>query len=296
VEGNVKALYCLVLLAILVASCSAASSEEDINQMFLVETQRAIPILPEMLTPYTSPQPTDTTAPTATREPTTPSAVRATQVPILTPSPIYSQPLVLLEFSGTGETVTNNYRLPKCLKAVYYWSASPNSNGTASLILNLHQPTATDSVTLVNVVAMDTYAEGLSGSVLRGLIGGEYSFSIENTNEAWTIRVECQDNIAPVGTGMSIQSSGWFVSDNYVLSTCQKGIFSWSVEPNANGTASLVLYLCDLKRCTTMVNEVKLDMTAPLTGQVTAMLQSGTYFIGAENTLQPWSVSWECKD
>ena len=291
-----KPIYFLVLFAVLLVSCSAASSGEDIGQMFLAETQRAIPILPEMLTPYTSPQPTDTTAPTATREPTVTQALKATQVPILTPSPIYSQPVVLLELSGTGETVTDNYLLPKCWKAVYYWRASPNSNSTPSITLNLHQPTATDSVTLVNVVAMDMYAEGLSGSVLRGLTGGEYYFSIENTEEAWTIRVECQDNVAPVGTGMNIQATGWFVSDNYLLSTCQQGIFSWSVEPNANGTASLVLYLCDSKQCATMVKDDKTDMTAPLTGQVTAMLQSGTYFIGAENTLQPWSVSWECKD
>ena len=95
---------------------------------------------------------------------------------------------------------------------------------------------------------------------------------------------------------MNIQATGWFVSDNYVLSTCQQGIFSWSVEPNANGTASLLLYLCNLNQCGPLVNEDKMDMTAPLTGQVTAMLQSNTFFISAENTLQPWSVTWECKD
>jgi hypothetical protein len=202
----------------------------------------------------------------------------------------------LLEISGAGESVTDNYQLPKCSKAVYYWSASPNSDGSASLTLNSHQPTSTESATLINVDATNIDAEVLSGSVLRGLIGGEYYFSIENTYEAWTVRLECQDNVAPVGTGMNIQATGWFVSDNYVLSTCQNGIFSWSVEPNANGTASLDLYLCDLKQCVTMVNEVKMGMTAPLTGQVTAMLQSNTFFIVAENTLQPWSVSWECKD
>jgi len=264
--------------------------------MFNLETQRAMPILPEMLTPYTSPQPTDTTVPTATRESTATQALKATQVPTLTPSPIYSQPVLLLEFSGTGETVTDKYLLPNCWKAVYYWSIYPNNIGTASLILNLHQPTVIDAVTLVNVVVTDSPAEGFSGSVLWQLTGGEYYFSTESTDAAWTIRLECQDNVAPVGTGMNIQATGWFVSDNYVLSTCQMGIFSWSVQPNAVGTASLVMYFCDLKRCTTMVNEVKKELTAPLTGQVTAMLQSGTYFIGAKNTLQPWSVSWECKD
>ncbi len=290
-----KPIYFLVFFAVLLVSCSTPSSEEDIDKMFWV-TQRPIPILPEMLTPYTSPQPTGTTAPTVTREPSATLALKATQVSTLTPSPINSQPVVLLESSGTGETVTDNYLLPNCWKAVYYWSVSPKSNGSASLILNIHQPIVTDSVTLIDIAAIDVPTEGLSGSVLWGLKSGKYYFSIGNTDEAWTIRVECQDNVAPVGTGMNIQANGWFVSDNYVLSTCQMGIFSWSVKPRADGNASLILYLCDLKQCTTMVNEVKTDMIAPLTGQVTAMLQSGTYFIGAENTLQSWSVSWECKD
>ena len=291
-----KLIYLLIIIAVLLASCSPVSSEEDIAQMFLVETQKAVAIVPEMLTPYASPRPTDTTAPTTTREPTATQALKATQVPTLTPSPIYSQPVVLLEFSGTGETVTGNYLLPKCWKAVYYWSAFPNRSGSVSFRLNLFQPTSTDSVPLVNVDSMDKYAQGLRGSVLRGLIGGEYHFSIEKSDGAWSIRVECQDNIAPVGTGMNIQATGWFVSDNYVLSTCQQGIFSWSVEPNANGTASLLLYLCNLNQCGPLVKEDKMDMTAPLTGQVTAMLQRNTFFISAENTLQPWSVTWECKD
>ncbi len=291
-----KSLFCVLLLTIFLASCSAGFSEEEISQMIPVSTSGAIPILPEMLTPYISPQPTETSPPTATIESTATLAPKATQVPTLTPFPSYSQPVVLLEISGTGETVTAHYQLPKCFKAVYYWNASPNSNGTASLTLNLHQTSATESVILVNVSATDMQSEDLSGSVLEGLTGGEYYFSIKNTDEAWTIRVVCQDDVAPVGTGMNIQATGWFVSDNYVLSTCQEGIFSWSVGPNTNGTASLVLYFCDLKRCITMVDEEKKDMTVPLTGQVTAMLQSGTYFIGAMNTLQPWSVTWECKD
>ena len=151
-------------------------------------------------------------------------------------------------------------------------------------------------MTLVNVDAPNESSEGIRGSVLQGLMGGKYYFSIENTDSAWTIRLECQDNVAPMETGMNIQATGWFVSDNYLLSTCKMGIFSWSIQPDVNGTASLIMYFCDLKRCTTMVNEVKQDMTTPLTGQVTAMLQNGIYFIGAKNTLQPWSVSWECKD
>jgi hypothetical protein len=291
-----KLLYCLLIFTILLASCSAGSSGEDISQMFLIETQRAVAHLPELQTPYTSPQPTNTSAPTATREPAATLAQRATQVPTLTPSPTTSQPLVLLEVSGMGKTVTNHYRLPKCWKAVYYWSVSPNSNGTVSFTINLHRPTTTDSVTLINILAIDMRSEKLSGSALKELIGGEYYFSIENTDEAWKIRLECQDNVAPVGIGMNVQATGWFVSDNSIISTCQNGVFSWSVEPNAKGTASLVLNFCDLKRCITVVNEEKMNVTEPVTGQVTAMLQSGTFFIGAANTLQPWSVKWECKD
>ena len=108
--------------------------------------------------------------------------------------------------------------------------------------------------------------------------------------------MECQDNVAPVETGMNIQATGWFVSDNYVISACQNSIFSWSVAPNANGTASLSMYFCDRTQCQYLANEVRTDMTAPLTGQASGNIQSGTYFIVVENTLQPWSVILECND
>jgi hypothetical protein len=291
-----KPIVFMVFIAIVLVSCSAGFSEKDISQIFPVSTSGAIPIEPEMLTPYTSPQPTETTMPTATHTSTPTSALRPTHAPTLTPSPTSSQPSVLFELSGSGKTVTKNYQLPKCWKAVYYWSVSSNTNGTASLTINLHQPTTIDTTTLVNIPTTDKQPEGLSGSTLEGLNGGEYYYSIQNTTEAWKIRLECQDNAPSAGTGMNIDATGWFVSDNYELSTCQNGIFSWSVKPDAKGTAKLVLYFCDMKRCVTMVNEEKMNMTQPITGQVTAMLQTGTYFIGAMNTLQPWSVTWECKD
>jgi hypothetical protein len=291
-----KSTIFMVLITFILASCSPGSVEEDVSQIFLDATQRSVPIQPEMLTPYTSPQPTDTTTPTLTPTPSITLEPRESLVPTLTPSSINTQPVVLLEINGTGNTTSDNYQLPRCWKAVFYWSVSPNTNGTASLTLNLHQIPATNLVTLVNIDTTDLYAKEFTGSVLQGLIAGEYSFSIENTEEAWTIRVECQDNVAPIKIGLNIQATGWFVSDNYILPTCQNGIFSWSVEPNANDIASLVLYFCDMKRCVTMVDEENKNTTDKLSGQVTAMLQSGTYFIGAKNTLQSWSVIWECKD
>lgn len=136
-----KSLYYLVLLAVFLASCSPGFSEEDLSRMIPVSTSGAIPIVPEMLTPYVSPQPTQTTSPTATVIAAATQPPKPTQVPTLIPSPIYSQPKVLAEFSGTGETVTDNYVFPQCFKAVYYWSASPNSNGKASLtLIYINQP------------------------------------------------------------------------------------------------------------------------------------------------------------
>jgi hypothetical protein len=287
-----KSVYHLFFTAVLLAACSSAPSGNAI-QTAIVQTEMARPTktfvfiltaIPTPLPPTLPPKPTATTSPTATQKPT------------IGPSPTYSEPVVLLEISGTGATITDNYQLPKCRKAVFYWNVSPNSNGTASLILNLYKTTVSDSVTLVNDIAMNVPGEGLGGSINQSLKGGEYYFSTENTDEAWTVRLECQDGVAPVGTSMNIQATGMFVSDNYELPKCNKSIFNWSVEPNSNGTASLILYLCSLTECNTLVNEIKMDLSSALTGQALQPLSGGVYFIGSENTQQPWSVTWECKD
>jgi hypothetical protein len=208
--------------------------------------------------------------------------------------PTYSEPVVLTEVEGAGGTVTDNFDWPACQKAVFYWSVSPNSYGSASLIVHLHKTSSEQEVTLVNEFAMDV--SELSGSALQPLSGGEYYFSTENTDQPWTIRVECQDGVAPVGTGIDLEASGNIVTENYELPACQKSIFAWSVEPGDTGTASLILRLCG-NECTTLVNEFQMDLTAPMEGEALQALDGGIYYLVSENTSgRPWSVHWECRD
>jgi hypothetical protein len=56
------------------------------------------------------------------------------------------------------------------------------------------------------------------------------------------------------------------------------------------------LALCDMKACSTIVNEFKMDMTEPLTGQALQAVKAGDYFLVSANTQESWSVTWECKD
>jgi hypothetical protein len=237
-------------------------------------------------------EPPDMPAPTATSAPTN------TPPPTTTPKPMYSEPTVLLELDGVGETVTDNFKFPECQKAVFYWTAMPGQYGSASLIVHLHNVATGKEMTLVNEFAMDT-PEGISGSALQPLAGGEYYFTTENTDEAWTLRVECQDNQAPVGSELDLQGIGNIVTDNYELPACSKSVFAWSVEPNDSGTASLIVYLCKVgeTRCPSLVNEFDMDLTAPLKGEALQKLSGGIYFLATDNTSgRPWTIRWECQD
>jgi hypothetical protein len=203
--------------------------------------------------------------------------------------------VVLTEVEGTGGTVTDNFEWPACQKAIFYWRVSPDSYGTASLAVYLHETGVERGVLLVNEIAMDVGAEGLSGSALQPLSGGEYFFSTENTDGPWTIRVECQDGAAPVGTGIDLQAVGNIVTDNFEFPACQKSVFVWSTEPNDYGTASLAFRLCG-DECTLLVNEIQMDLAAPMEGEALQAIGGGVYYLVSENTSGPWSVRWECRD
>jgi hypothetical protein len=292
-----KATSGLVLIVILlVSACSSAPSANAV-QTAVAETLSAKPVQQEQAVSPTVPQPTNTIVPTVIPKPTTTTAPTATEVPTLIPTPSFSQPVVLLEFSGTGATVTEDYTLPTCWKAVLYWNVAPNSGGSASLILTQNNKDTGNDKTLVNEFGMDVGSDGMNGIAFDPLLGGNYYYSTENTNEAWSAKIECQDGVAPVGTGINIQATGGTATDNYTLSACNKSIFNWSVDPNSSGSASLILALCDLKKnCETIVNEFKMDMTSPLTGQALQSVKAGDYFLVSENTSQSWNVTWECKD
>jgi hypothetical protein len=287
-----KTSYYLVLIALLLAACSSATSGDTVGTS-VAATMSALQL---KVSSPAAPQPTVTTASTITPVPTATSIPTATEVPTLAPTPSYSEPVVLAEITGTGVTVTDDYQLPKCWRSLLYWHVAPNSYGTASLILTGYNHGTGGSNTLVNEVATDVGADGLSGVAFNGLLGGRYYFQTENTDEAWSLRLECQDGIAPAGEGMNIQANGATVTDNYTLHACSKSIFNWSVEPNSSGTASLIVSLCSQSECHNIINEVKTDMTSPMTGQALQALKGGDYFLVSENTQQAWSVSWECED
>jgi len=282
-------LICLAILGLVFLACNGSEeattppevtpqdSVAPANQPPAEEaTATATPPPPAEPTP-TSPPPSPTPAP----EPTVPT---------------YSEPVVLAEVEGIGGTVTDNFEWPECQKPVFYWTVSSTTYGSASLIVYLHKRGAEQEASLVNEFAMNVPAEGLSGSALQPLSGGEYYFSTENTDQPWRIRVECQDGAAPVGAGIDLQAAGNIVTDNYELPSCQKSVFAWSAEPDDSGMASLILKLCG-DDCTTIVNEFQMDLTAPMEGEALQALGGGIYYLVSENTSgRPWSVRWECRD
>jgi hypothetical protein len=202
---------------------------------------------------------------------------------------------LLLELSGVGEVVSDNYNLPRCWKGVLYWSVEADSYDLAALIVRLHNVRDGTDRPLVNEFATDVTA--ISESVFVPLDGGEYYFSIENTDEAWSLRVECQDGAAPIGRGLDLQDSGNMVTGNYELHQCQKSVFQWSTEPDDTGMASLIMYLCGADDCVTLVNEFDMDLSTSMTGEALQALSGGSYFLVIENTGgRPWRVHWECRD
>jgi hypothetical protein len=203
---------------------------------------------------------------------------------------------MLAEVEGEGAVVTDNYTWPSCQKAVFHWRVAAGDLGSASLIAYLHKTGDDESVPLVNEFGMDLPASGLSGSVLQPLASGGYYFSTENTDQQWAIRVECQDNVAPVGTAIDLQAAGNIVTDNYELPACRKSVFVWSAQPDDSGAASLILRLCG-SECTTLVNEFQMDSNDLLAGEALQPLDGGLYYFVSENSnLRPWSVRWECRD
>jgi hypothetical protein len=236
--------------------------------------------------------------PTANKVPEEAPAPTDTPVPTNTPEPIPVEPTVLLELEGTGETITDNFEWPACQKAVFYWTSAVGQYGSASLIVDLHKVGAEREVNLINEFEMDAPSEGTSGAALQPLDGGEYYFSTENTDNPWTLRVECQDGQVADSAGIDIQGIGNTVTHNYKLPVCQKSVFLWSVEPNSGGTASLILdlYKVGEERSITLVNEFAMDVTEPLAGEALQQLSEGYYYLTIENLSGPWAIRWECRD
>jgi hypothetical protein len=225
-------------------------------------------------------------SPTATPEPTAKTAGQRTE------------PQVVLEIDGQAETVTDNYELPACGKAVFYWTVDVGASGVASLIALLHDVAAEREEVLVNEVALEAGGDTVTWPALRLLDAGEYYFTTENTDEPWSLRVECQDGMAPVAEGLDVSGEGLTVTDNYQLRACSKSVFAWSIEPNASGAASAIveLYKAGLDQPVVVANEFQMDATQPVTGQSVRSVSAGPHYLFVYNTANRWRVTWECQD
>jgi len=210
----------------------------------------------------------------------------------------YASRPTFLQIDGEGEAVTDNYLLPPCHKAVFYWRVMPSTYGSASLILRLYQVGSSQAQTLVNQFESDVPATGLTGAALYHLSEGQYYFSADNTSESWFLWVECQDNLPPIAEGMVITARGNTVTDNYQLATCNKSVFRWQVTPNSYGTAALIIHLHKAgdDRFTYLVNALEFDQTDPIGGEALEPVQTGMYYLVTENSTGAWSVEWECRD
>ena len=217
--------------------------------------------------------------------------------PTETPMPVYRDPVVFFETSGVGAQVTENYWVSGCHKAVFYWSVQASDIGMASLIATLHSVATGEERPIVNQFDMDL-AGDLTGAALQPLVDGEYFISTENTDQAWHIRLECQDGQAPAGVGIDVQGQGTFVTPNYELSGCTKSIFMWTVQPSNTGTASLIADLVNANenRIYNLANDFGMDLVAPLEGEALRSTVPGLYYLVIENTQQPWHIRWECRD
>jgi len=236
----------------------------------------------------TEPANTPTVAPTVTPAPS------STPEPSPTPLPAYQEPVALLEYGASGNTVSENFTLPECQKAVFSYDVQPGAGGYASLILKLNRVGGEGrAITLVNEMV-----EGpMGGQVFQPLLGGNYYFASENTDEPWQITVECHDNTAPIATGMDVSGDTAAVSPNFHLPDCEKSIFVWEAQPGDGDYASLIARLVQTNipelRGGTIVNEME---KGDITGEALRQVIEGDYFLIAENISGPWHVRWECRD
>jgi hypothetical protein len=290
---RIRTIIIAVVLASLIFCCPIAlltSSEDETAEptspptsVAQADTPTEPPTTAPTNTPTPEPTPTPTPPPTPTPAPTEPS---------------YSDPIEVLTVEATGETVTDNYEMPECFKAVFDWHTEPNNYGSASLILKLHSVATEKESTLVNEFGQS--AQGLDGETLQPLAEGEFFFSSENTGEPWRVTLICEDNVAPAAVGeLDVEGHANLVSKNYRLPACTKSVFNYTVQPNENGSASLILYLCNVERerCQSIVNKFEMDLSGPLEGKAVESLSEGTYFLVTENASGcDWHITWECQD
>jgi len=230
-------------------------------------------------------------------------AVVPTATPAATPPPELPLPAILATITGTGELVTNQYELPACRKAVFVWTVDPAADGTATLSFRLHNTATDEDKVVVDEFRTDpTQTSPLRGMELYPLMGGPYYFVAASTEEAWQVRIECYDELPPVGPApVDLAGTGNFVSGDYEL-PCQHALFTWEVTPTSFGSAALTAELCWKEdayiQCTTLADVFKGEVEGTvLAGQAEEPLAGGRYFLHIYNVSgQEWSIRLECKD
>ena len=207
------------------------------------------------------------------------------------------QPQTLLELTGTGEVVTDNYTWPACEKTVFYWSAEVGQYGSASLIIKLYQIGREWPYYIVNELEFDA-PHAIAGQSLESLEGGEYYLASSNTDARWSLVVQCHDGQPGLEGPLALEGSGHIVSSNYSLPRCSKSVFSWRIIPNDRGTASLIakLFTVGEDRPDYLINELEFDAVEPVSGESLEPLSGGLYYLSTENVNGTWSLRWECRD
>lgn len=139
--------------------------------------------------------------------------------------------------------------------------------------------------------------DGLSGAVVESVSGGEYYFSIENTDNAWHVLVECRDGEEVTGNSIDLEGQVLGVTGNYSLPACEKSVLVWTLSPNDRGLASLMMDLHKVGQLDSvnLVSEFEVDATTLIEGETLQALSGGVYYLSTTNLNGTWSVHWECQ-
>lgn len=212
--------------------------------------------------------------------------------PTATTKPVYAAPLVLATMTGQGEMVTDNFWLPACKIAVVSWSL-----GFGSLF---EYPTfylyEGKQHSLLFKSARSV------GWTFQSFWGGEYYLSIKETDDPWSVKIECRNGLALMRTALDLHATGDTITDPYELPACSKSVFVWSVEPESDDSLfnTFDLALCDENaECVSIVDVDVWEVDSPTTtkGETLQPLHGGVYlFVSTNASGQSWSVRWECRD
>jgi len=205
------------------------------------------------------------------------------------------EPVLMEEIEGQGTMVTRVFNWPGCGKTVFHYTVEPGAGDRASLTLDLHPFPGGDATTLVtlDVAASEVVTGSASWSLPR--TGGRYFLSASDTEAPWTVRVECQEHVPPVGREIEIAGRGNFVSANYELPRCWRQVYTFSAEPDQTGTVTLRVDQCGTGGgCKKIIDVSQTGVTETVTDTALGIPYRGTYFFAVTKAgARAWTLSWE---